>query len=112
RNGPGGRALGWHRLQPTPAECTIPLTPAIAPAAGFPASPPPPMILPSAWCRASLILAVLASAGARAASFIEHAEPPVAQAGNTTRVTFVGHDLEAALDVWASLPAGQVTAKP
>jgi hypothetical protein len=69
------------------------------------------MTLPSVRSCAPLIVAVLAAAGARAGGFVEHAEPPVAQAGKTTRITFVGHDLGAALDVWTSLPAGKVTAK-
>src|SRR5215213_8656974 len=61
---------------------------------------------------APLIVAVLAAAGARAGGFVEHAEPPVAPAGKTTRVTFVGHELGAAIDVWTSLPPGRVTARP
>jgi hypothetical protein len=70
------------------------------------------MTLPSVRSCAPLIVAVMAAAGARAGGFVEHSEPPVAQAGKTTRITFVGHDLGAALDVWTSLPAGKMTAKP
>src|SRR5947209_10079133 len=70
------------------------------------------MTCPSVCLRTSLIVAVLAPAAACADGFIEHAEPPVAQAGKTTRVAFVGHDLDAALGLWTPLSAGKVTAKP
>jgi hypothetical protein len=67
---------------------------------------------PSACFRAALLVAVLFPVGACAGAFIEHAEPPVAQTGKTTRVTLVGHELNAALDLWTSLPAGKLTVKP
>ena len=57
------------------------------------------------------VLLVLPSVGA-AQGFIEHIEPPVVERGQTTRVTFVGRELAQALDVWHSLPAGAITAKP
>lgn len=49
---------------------------------------------------------------ARAQGFVEHIAPPVVERGKTTRVTFVGRDLAGALDVWHSLPAGALKAKP
>jgi hypothetical protein len=47
-----------------------------------------------------------------AQGFIEHIEPPVAQRGKTTRVTFVGAHLGQAIDLWTTLPAGKVRTIP
>jgi hypothetical protein len=65
-------------------------------------------------CSFSLVIAaLLATAGVcPAQGFIERIEPPVAQRGKTTRVTFIGSALSQALDVWASLPAGAIKATP
>ncbi|HUR52526.1 MAG TPA: hypothetical protein VMZ71_00205, partial [Gemmataceae bacterium] len=57
---------------------------------------------------AALVLALPPFAAGQA--FVEHVEPPVVQAGKTTRVAFVGKDLSHALDVWCSVPG--VAAKP
>jgi hypothetical protein len=47
-----------------------------------------------------------------AQGFIERIEPPLAQRGKTTRVTFIGSALAQGVDVWASLPAGAIKATP
>jgi len=58
-------------------------------------------------------VAVLAlPAAAPAQGFVESISPPVVERGKTTRVTFVGRELAGALDVWHSLPAGALRAKP
>jgi hypothetical protein len=58
-------------------------------------------------------VAVLAlPAAAPAQGFVESISPPVVERGKTTRVTFVGRQLADALDVWHSLPAGALRAKP
>lgn len=44
--------------------------------------------------------------------FIEQVSPPVLQRGQTTRVTLHGTDLHQGVDLWTSLPAGLVEAKP
>jgi hypothetical protein len=49
---------------------------------------------------------------ATAQGFVESISPPVVERGKTTRVTFVGRQLANALDVWHSLPAGALRAKP
>src|SRR5438876_8164432 len=41
---------------------------------------------------------------------VESIAPPVVERGKTTRVTFTGRDLGAALDLWHSLPAGALKA--
>ena len=47
-----------------------------------------------------------------AQAFVEHISPPVIERGKSTRVTFVGRELAGALDVWHSLSAGAIKAKP
>lgn len=49
---------------------------------------------------------------AQAQGFVESVSPPMVERGKTTRVTFVGTNLAPGLDVWSSLPAGVLTAKP
>ncbi|MBY0523804.1 MAG: PPC domain-containing protein [Gemmataceae bacterium] len=56
-------------------------------------------------------LLAIASSG-RAQAFIERIEPPVAQCGKTTRVTFIGSQLGQAMDLWSSLSAGKLKATP
>lgn len=58
------------------------------------------------------VIALALPAFAQAQGFVESVSPPVAERGKTTRVTFVGKDLAPGLDVWHSLPAGALTAKP
>jgi hypothetical protein len=58
------------------------------------------------------ICAFVLPAVAVAQGFIESASPPVLERGKTTRITFVGHDFGAGIDVWHSLPKGSITAKP
>ncbi|HEX4608623.1 MAG TPA: hypothetical protein VH092_10505, partial [Urbifossiella sp.] len=60
----------------------------------------------------ALLVLLALPASAPAAGFIEHITPPVVERGKTTRVTFVGRELETALDVWSSLLAGALTARP
>ena len=43
---------------------------------------------------------------------VESIAPPLVERGKTTRVTFTGRDLGAALDLWHSLPAGVLKAMP
>jgi hypothetical protein len=43
---------------------------------------------------------------------VESVSPPVIERGKTTRVTFLGKDFGPGLDVWCSLPKGELTAKP
>src|SRR5712671_1067766 len=43
---------------------------------------------------------------------VESIAPPVVERGKTTRVTFTGRDLGAAIDLWHSLPAGALKAVP
>lgn len=59
-----------------------------------------------------LALALAFPAGVEAQSFVEHISPPVVERGKTTRVTFVGKNLAKAFDIWNSLPAGTLKAKP
>ncbi|MBU6293558.1 MAG: hypothetical protein KJS91_02650, partial [Planctomycetes bacterium] len=59
-----------------------------------------------------LALAMAFPAGVEAQSFVEHISPPVVERGKTTRVTFVGKNLAKAFDIWNSLPAGTLKAKP
>ena len=62
--------------------------------------------------RILVILAILAlPLPALAGAFIEHISPPAIERGKTTRVTFVGHELTNAEDVWHSLSAGALKAK-
>ena len=67
---------------------------------------------PSTVCWLALALVASANAPCRAQGFIEHVEPPVAERGRTTRVTFVGTRLTGATELWTSLPAGVVRAIP
>ena len=60
----------------------------------------------------ALLLLFALAAPARADGFVESITPPAVKRGKTTRVTFTGRDLAAALDVWCSLPAGALMAKP
>lgn len=60
----------------------------------------------------ALLLLFALAAPVRADGFVESITPPAVERGKTTRVTFTGRDLAAALDVWHSLPAGALTAKP
>lgn len=63
--------------------------------------------------RALAIAGLLAAASsAHAQAVVERVEPPLAQGGKTTRVTFVGAHLGQAVDVWSSLPAGKLKATP
>jgi hypothetical protein len=68
------------------------------------------------WSPAGCLLVIaglLASASSgHAQAFIERIEPPLAQAGKTTRVTFIGAHLGQAVDIWSSLPAGKFKATP
>src|SRR5437660_794132 len=57
-----------------------------------------------------LVLALPAVGSAQ--GFIESISPPVVERGKITRVTFVGHDLGGALEVWHSLVAGALKATP
>lgn len=68
----------------------------------------------SSLCRTVITAASLIAlpAGLRAQAFVEHIEPPIAERGKTTRVAFVGRDMARAFDVWHSLPAGAIVAKP
>lgn len=60
---------------------------------------------------AAAVALALPAVGA-AQGFVESVSPPVIERGKTTRVSFVGKDLAPGLDVWNSLPAGALTAKP
>src|SRR5947209_534290 len=62
--------------------------------------------------RLALLLLFALPVPARADGFVESIAPPVVERGKTTRVTFAGRELAAALDVWHSLPAGALTARP
>lgn len=53
-----------------------------------------------------------AASSAHAQAVVERIEPPLAQCGKTTRVTFFGAHLAQAVDVWSSLPAGKLKATP
>lgn len=59
-----------------------------------------------------LAIGAMAPSFAAGQGFIEHIEPPVAQRGKTTRVTFVGTNLDRVVDLWSSLPAGKLKATP
>jgi hypothetical protein len=60
----------------------------------------------------ALLCAFALPAVAAAQGFIESASPPLLERGKTTRVAFSGHDLAPGLDLWHSLPAASITAKP
>lgn len=62
--------------------------------------------------RPILIASLLLAGSVHGQGFIEHISPPVVERGKTTRVEFVGRDLANAMDVWHSLPAGAMKAKP
>jgi hypothetical protein len=69
--------------------------------------------LGTAACAAlALVVALVLPAVAHAQGFVESVSPPVVERGKTTRVTFVGAALAPGLDVWSTLPAGALTAKP
>lgn len=59
-----------------------------------------------------VVVALALPLAASAQGFIESVSPPVIERGKTTRVTFNGHDFGSGLDVWHSLPAGALIAKP
>lgn len=72
-----------------------------------------PRTRPAAGFLATCFIAwAVAPSCAWAQGFIERIEPPVAQRGKTTRVTFVGTNLAGAVDLWSSLPAGKLKAAP
>jgi hypothetical protein len=60
----------------------------------------------------ALVLLFALAPPVRADGFVESISPPAVERGKTTRVTFVGRELAAVLDVWHSLPAGALTARP
>ncbi|WP_088254189.1 hypothetical protein [Fimbriiglobus ruber] len=68
--------------------------------------------------RARIVLGLACAVGllsptaSRGQGFIEHITPPVVERGKMTRVAFVGRDMGHALDIWNSLPAGAVRARP
>ena len=62
-----------------------------------------------ALCLASFLFP---PAACQAGPFVEHLAPPVLARGKTTRLTAVGSGLSGALDLWASLPAGKLDARP
>jgi hypothetical protein len=68
---------------------------------------------PSAGFLATCLMALAAAPSCTfGQGFIEGIEPPVAQRGKTTRVTFVGAQLAGATDLWSALPAGKLKATP
>jgi hypothetical protein len=58
------------------------------------------------------LAALLTADRAGADGFIEHIAPPALERGTTTRVRLVGRDLDRALTLWSSLPAGALSARP
>jgi len=63
------------------------------------------------YCAFLVSILLLTPASLRAESFVEHIWPPAVERGKTTRVTFVGHELAGALELWHSLPASALNAK-
>jgi hypothetical protein len=63
-------------------------------------------------CIAPLCLATVLLAPCRGQAFVEQIAPPAAERGKTTRVTLNGTQFGRPLDLWTSLPADKLRAKP
>ena len=61
---------------------------------------------------AFLLSLLLISSTLHGEIFIEHVYPPALQRGTSTEITLHGSDLEAAIDLWTTLPVGMLAIKP